>query len=180
MRRIDARPSQRVPRNAAETLAHFIFGGSAGVAYALSSQALLHLLPGARRVPAPVRGAAYGLVVWALSYGVGIPPWVFYAPTGTARGGRPASSHLYVAVCHRWAPGRVWRQPMRSVGDSSVLDEPVTACMTAGCGASQSCARATRVQHPLAELGPTAGSRRGTRRQDGRGVKGAVTGTLHA
>lgn len=88
MRRIDVRPSQRVARNAAETLAHFVFGASAGVAYALSSQALLHLLPGARRVPAPVRGGAYGLGVWALSYGVGIPALGLLPPPDHDRPGR--------------------------------------------------------------------------------------------
>jgi len=70
---LGSRPSQPGARVATQIAAHFAFGAGAGAAYAVATRALLRVAPGAQQVPEAARGAAYGLGVWAVSYGLGIP-----------------------------------------------------------------------------------------------------------
>jgi uncharacterized membrane protein YagU involved in acid resistance len=54
----------RKERIALTTLSHFAFGAAAGALYGA--------LIGSRR-SSPLKGVAYGLAVWAVAYGVGLP-----------------------------------------------------------------------------------------------------------
>ena len=73
LRAVDLEPSGSVGRPAIETAAHFAFGASMGVMHAALTRKLLRAIPAATRLPAPMSGAAYGLGVWAVMYGVSIP-----------------------------------------------------------------------------------------------------------
>jgi hypothetical protein len=70
---VDLKPSGSVLPTAIETASHFAFGASMGVVHAALTRKLVRVVPAATRLPAPVSGAAYGLGVWAVMYGVSIP-----------------------------------------------------------------------------------------------------------
>jgi|SRR3954447_3432734 hypothetical protein len=69
----DLKPSGSMLRTAIQTAAHFAFGASMGAVHAALTRKLIPVIPAAIRVPTPVSGAAYGLGVWAVMYGVSIP-----------------------------------------------------------------------------------------------------------
>lgn len=85
---VHLRPSSTSLRAAVEAVAHFGFGSGAGAAYGLLSDGLRRVVPAVQRVPAPLRGAVFGLGVWAVSYGAAIPALGLLPPPADDRPGR--------------------------------------------------------------------------------------------
>jgi hypothetical protein len=81
-------PSRSDTRKGAEVAAHFTFGAGAGAVYAALTPGLLSSVPRAARVPASVRGALFGLGLWAMSYGVAMPALGVLPPPPQDRAGR--------------------------------------------------------------------------------------------
>ncbi len=90
-------PARPWVRTAVHTFAHFAFGSVAGAGYGALTSALPRLAPRLDRAPPAVRGALYGIGLWAVSYGVAIPSLGLLAPPTGDRPGRQAriiTAHL--------------------------------------------------------------------------------------
>lgn len=83
-------PETPTARAAVDTAAHFGFGGFLGAVYALTTPPLLRAVPAAGRAPAPVRGAAFALAVWAATYGRTLPALQLMPPPSHDRPVRQA------------------------------------------------------------------------------------------
>lgn len=80
----DTAPARATVRMAA----HVAFGSGVGALYAVATPTVLRAVPGVRAVPAPARGAAYGLGVWGVTYGSALPALLRLPPPSRDRRGR--------------------------------------------------------------------------------------------
>ena len=84
---VNARPS-RPARALIQTAAHFAFGTMAGAAYGAVTSALPRVAPLVDRCPPVLRGAGYGLSLWAVSYGAALPTLNILPPPSADQPGR--------------------------------------------------------------------------------------------